>query len=598
MKALVCCLIVVCAVCGSMAFGQGLKGTIDYPVPALPADGWIPAWVTLKNPNLAPIKCSIVTSEYYYYGRTTTSFISEKVLAPSQQWRGTVYVYATHGYGNDSSPVMIKFDEQRINTGSLRIGRSVLALTSKLGTVTGRTEQLDAMLKLGDTDPSGRNDLQIQEYKDASTLPDSWMGYSRLQLMVIEDFPYAALSRAQEDAIVQWVEKGGTIIVCPGKLGMVFQSSLLRQLADFRCDGSETLDRSPADLGSPEITSRITRWNVEVDGAEHLAWAEKARCGRGKVIIAKYDVLGPTFAEWKGTGGLFRSCEVTSRPSIGMPMGVGWEQKEEKTLKPPAVAAILGVYLMAVGPVNYVFLRRRKKLVLMPLTIAAISLAFTFAIIGFGYLWKGFSNELKELSIINTLPDRTTAYASSQIGFYCSSNRSFELEFPNSTGLRKVGEGPESRGGGRDESPLTVVDRGDGLYRAQFTPLMWTTFRFEAYAPLPQFGNLRAEKQGGNTVIVNATSVDLKDVWYRTQTGNVHQWYNIGSLPKGGRAAVSQAGGPAPPDVAALTTDDSGSFVVGKASLPAIPYTITTGYAQKKQSTTYVTGGSATGETR
>ena len=579
--------------CPNAASGQDINVDIDYPIPCVQSDGWVPAWVTIKNPTSYGVDCQVQSQDYYWAG-ARTQILAEYTIKPRSEVRRLVYAYGAIRRIGASSIVSVRHQQRTFSPGGVRLGRSVLALTAKLGTVTARQEALDAILeKPTQADQYGRqsNDVVIAEQKDASMLPDSWLGYDLLQAMVIEDFPYAALGVAQEEAIANWVENGGALLVFPGKLGMALQSPLIKRLLSMPIPDTETVPQAPSELGS---IANVNRWNVAVDGAEHLPWAEVAQCGLGKVIVFKYDLLGPSFSGWNGlTQILQRTVKIPSPKTHEIPLRVSWEGREQKLLKPPAVAGILAIYLLVLGPANYIFLRRRRKLVMMPLSITVIAIAFTVAIIAFGYLWKGSSNELKEVSLIRTFSDRTTAYATTEIALYCSSNRKFEFDFPVTTAVRKVADNDDSHS---DESPMTVVDTGKGVYRAQFTSLMWSQFCMEARAPLAEFGNIHIERQGNQVTVVNATGVDLESCWYRSRTAAGDSWFNAGPIPQGGRAAVTTTKAQSPPSqirtIGAAEPWQGDSMVIAKAATdaPAIRYKIVRGRAQQKQCDTYITG--------
>ena len=578
--------------CG-VALGQEFTADIDYPVPAMPFDGWVPAWYTIRNNTGSKQTYDVKSSQYWGSGRARVE--AQVTVKARDQVRGLMYVYAPNRDSGSSSLVTVYWNDRGQSSGALRLGRSVIALTSKRGTVSAHIEQLDKILGKFNPDQSQRGtEVVIEEHKDASRLPDSWLGYDLLQAMVIEDFPYGELSTAQEEAIIRWVEGGGTLLVFPGKLGQALQSSLLRQLVSIQTQGAETLAAAPPEL--EKVSGSVTRWNFTIEGAQHLPWAEVAACGAGRVAVFKYDFLG-SLAQWDGFGPLLqRTCTIiVPRPAPLSPPTVDWASQEDKLLKPPTVAAILGIYLLVLGPVNYIVLRRRNKLVLMPLSITGIAIAFTIAIIIFGYLWKGSSNELKESGVIRTLPDRTTAYAASQIGLYCSSNRKFELDFPASAGVRKTSD--DGNQGRYDDQPLIITDTGQGTYRAGFTSMMWSPFRLDVHAPLPQFGNLRVENQDGALAVVNATTTDVDSCWVRKQTpgGDAsYTWYKIGRVPRGGRAVLATPSPTAPPyDVLPLVGSAKGTIVIAKSASrnSAIPYKLRTGRAHVMQCDTFITGG-------
>jgi len=584
-------LLVAACVMWTSAAGQEITLELTYPVPVLPLEGWATASVTARKRVVGDSKFEI--SSAMRYGRMPTEYTRREVLNDNYPHNYFVNFHLPNQVQNNS-PLAVRVGDNRHvgNPSGLRFGRSVIGLTSIRGTVVARMADLDAIMhspqgtrRWGNPLPTN---VEIIEHTNAAMLPDSWMGYDLLQAMVIEDFPYSDLSGAQEDAIVQWVEDGGTILVSPGKTGMALRSRLLRRLVELRVEGSETLTKPPGLSGLG--TNKVTRWNIRIPQIRTTSLAEVAPCGAGKVVIFRYDILREPFSQWAGLRGeLLRTCRipVNAQPRVRFPLH--WSRREEKLPKAPTVALILGLYLLIVGPFNYFVLRRTKRLVLMPFTIGGVALAFTVAIIIFGYISRGMATELREFTVVRTFPDRTTAFAVSQKGIYASANRAFAMKFDDSTALRKIPSDADSWA--RSESPLSVFDAGEGTLEAKFTSLMWDVFAIEARAPLKEFGNLRVETRRGVVTVVNATSTDLSNCWVK-QAG---RWYEVGKLARLGTVSHPHLRSPPPSDILRLLGDiGKGVAVVGKAaegSQPVVPCEFAEGRARKVQSDTYILGG-------
>ena len=599
------------------ADGQETRVDLKYPVPVLPLEGWATASVSAQKRVVNDSKFEVTSA--MRHGRMPTEYTRGETLKDNYPHNYFVNFHLQNLRQNNS-PLTVKLGENRTsNPAGLRIGRSVVGLTSTRGTVVARMADLEAIMDSPQGTWQWGNQLptsvEIIEHTDAAMLPDSWMGYDLLQAMVIEDFSYSYLSRAQEDAIVQWVENGGTILVSPGRGGMALRSTLLRRLVEFKMEGTETVTNPPGLSGfGPK---KVTRWNVRVSQGRIGPLAQVAACGAGKVVIFKYDILREPFSQWPGLKNhLQRTCLIPVKGQRRVSFPLHWSPREEKLPKAPTVALILGLYLLMVGPLNYFVLRRTKRLVLMPFTIGGTALAFTAAIIIFGYISRGMATELREFTVVRTSPRRTTAFAITQKGIYASANRAFAMSFGDSTALRKMSR--QERGWRSSESPLEVFDTGRGTLNAKFTSLMWDVFAIEARGPLKEFGNLRVERDGSAITVFNSTGVDLENCWVRLRGA----WYSTGKLPKLGTTTNPRKAGRPPSDILGLLPDigrgvavvrkaakgsvparlrtspladtGKGVVVVGKAargSEPAIPYEFTKGGARTVQSDTYILGG-------
>lgn len=595
MKTILLFLMAACVACVSVAEARGVEATVTYPVPVLPVEGWAPAIITLKKSSAVPNRRFEITSSREDIRCSTESLITG-TLKDSKPHKYTAYLHLRDDYQFQNTNNLRLWTDGRqgkrriASTRGLQVGRSVVGLVSGRGILLARTSELLAILEA----PSGTwnwgtlpSNVVIAEHTDEKLLPDSWIGYDLLQAMVIEDFPYGKLSPAQEDAIVQWVENGGTLLVSPGRKGNVFQSNLLNSLVQFEVRGSQTLERPPIQ-GLPKSGSGVVKWDVSVAAAKDTPLAQIVRCGAGTVVVFKYDILRAPFSEWPGLKsnlqGIIQIPAKTSRQNPRHPLH--WKGKEKSLPSATTVAGILGAYLLAIGPANYLMLRRRKKLVLMPFTIAGIAVAFTIMIVIYGYVSRGASTELRQCTLVRTHPGRTTAFATTQKGIYASSNKAFVMTFDDSAALRKVAARQQRYGG--DESPLQVTDTGTGTLQARFTSPMWEVFTIEARAALPEFGSLQIVGPAAKPTVVNATIVDLEDCWLRQS----NRWYAIGKLPRGARKSRGRDQRP-PADVRKLIPRGSDTIVVGrvrKGTQPVIPWRMKRGRARTVQDDTYVMG--------
>jgi len=590
------CFLLLVVGAASAAGAREVEVDLKYPVPAMPVEGWSTASINFRKRIPTDIELHVASAENVRWLSTAATW-SEK-LKDNYPHKSFVNLHLLN-YREETSPLGFRIGDNPSTRrpSGIRFGRSVVGLTSARNTVKALVGGLDLSIEKargnwewGGSLPTG---VEIAEHANAKLLPDSWMGYDLLQAMVIEDFPYSDLSRAQEDAIVQWVERGGTILVSPGKSGMVFRSSLLRRLVDFTERGPQTVRTTSARLYRL-AAEKVAQWDVTVTGATSKTLAEVAPCGAGTVVVFRYDILRPPFSGWSELGRLLRDTSfIPMRKKSDRRFSLRWPSREDKLPRVSAIALMLGGYLLILGPANYLLLRRKKRLVLMPFTIGGVAVAFTVAILVYGYVSRGIATELREFTLIRTYPDRTTAFAVSQKGIYASGNREFGISFGDNTALRNLTRRMDRWGS--KETPLMVRDSGQGTLEARFTSLMWEVFSFEAQAALPGFGNLRVEKRDGAVTVFNATDADLENCWVKDSG----RWYEVGKLAK--LATATNPHLSSRPPKAVMRQMPTRKYrvgpeviVVGKAARgaePAIPYTFIKGRARTVESNTYILGG-------
>ena len=572
-------LILAAAVVAGAALAQArdLSVQVSHPVPAMPADGWSYASVVVSRTTTRDIDFTIESQ------RGGVSTVKHDVLKDNNPRRIPFIYRMDANRGNNSVTVVSGTMSQSF--GSPQFGKSVLALTTSPGRVLGRIQQLDQIMDKPQDQWRGQA-VVIQEHRNPKELPGNWMGYDLLQAMVMEDFPYSEMTPAQVDAIVHWVERGGTLLVSPGERGMVFDpASPLHQMVKLSTKGTDKIENTE-DFGDRGPRGVMTKWNIRAEPALHMPWAEVAQCGAGQVVIFKYDFLRSPLSEWNGLTRTFEgTCHIRTKSKSSHSFPLSWSRQKDKMPGPMTIAGLLGLYMLTVGPANYLLLRRKNKLVLMPFTISGVAIAFTITIIAYGYISRGTSTEMREFTVVQTYPGRTTAQAVSQMGIHASSNRSYELEFNKNTGVRNLSSRQNSA-----ESEIFVTDRGNAQV-VSFTTAMWQTFLLEAQAPVPQFGNLRIEDTGAKLTIVNDTPVDLENCWANPDG---KRWLRIGRLPSGGSVSNPAMSGEPPPAVRRAAGAGNAPMVIGQAAAKsprAIDYKMVEGRAALEQSDIYIVGG-------
>lgn len=153
--------------------------------------------------------------------------------------------------------------------------------------------------------------------QDPQTLPDHWLGFEAVDVLIINATAVDLLTRlddAQSSALLQWVRRGGKVLMTLGKAGpaAIEQSTLLRELIGFSGDPRPiefdpiaveglTASRSPLDpfpsvrlptaQGQPLLIGRT------VD-RQQAAVAMRYRYGFGEVVAIAADLDAEPFASW------------------------------------------------------------------------------------------------------------------------------------------------------------------------------------------------------------------------------------------------------------------------------------------------------------
>ena len=163
---------------------------------------------------------------------------------------------------------------------------------------------------------SGSNGARIYvEYLQNSTLlPRDWIGYSAVDVLVIRKtvLPERRISKAQRIALLDWVQRGGTLILSGGNNFNALQDSFVEPFLPVELKSLKKTDRLPDTV--QEQLGFQARDNKGNPVFEYIQFSEKAGCetligtaeqiyvakrkfGDGQIICLAFDYNAPPFSE-------------------------------------------------------------------------------------------------------------------------------------------------------------------------------------------------------------------------------------------------------------------------------------------------------------
>jgi hypothetical protein len=227
------------------------------------------------------------------------------------------------------------------------------------------------------------NALRVARVTPA-TLPDTWLGYNALDAMIWSDPRPDQLSGAQAEALRRWVLEGGHLVVAVDEQWQALAKSPLAPLLPAQPEGVEVVSREVARhpwlqgaQGAQETIPRLKASPREGAQADHdmspLGWSWPIGEGRvtlWRVTPARFAAT-PTVDEWKA---------ALLDQSAPMPLRQGWElvflDEPSLDLNIFVVLGVLLSFLMLIGPVDYLVLRRLRRLEWTLVTYPATVLVF------------------------------------------------------------------------------------------------------------------------------------------------------------------------------------------------------------------------------
>ena len=277
-------------------------------------------------------------------------------------------------------------------------------------------------------------------------LPERIQAWAALDRLVWQDTDASALTAAQLDCLRGWLAGGGRLVIIGGTAGADSLSGFPDDLLPYRPDG--LLDIDPESLrpvlgGVPEGAATLTAYAGPEGAGRVLATsggrviAADRRVGSGSVTLLGFDPTTSWIAEgetwdtplWRrllpprttGPVSLADDSQIVSAvmnlPSLALPPIGG-------------LIVLLFGYIVLVGPVNYLVLRRIDRREWAWVTVPALIVVFTAGSFGIGGLLRGSDVIVHEVGIVRGAPASTAATIQSYLGIFSPSRTTYQVRVP------------------------------------------------------------------------------------------------------------------------------------------------------------------------
>ena len=386
-------------------------------------------------------------------------------LASPGEARKEIYLQS----GRAKSPLTIRF-----------IGQDGTKAESQLLTSTEGTQGLPALqpwvVSIG-------GDLQLDEMgyravagtlptystsviEQAAWLPGSSLGYSGINLLAISTVQsdwLNQLSSSQQNAISHWVRQGGRLFVCVGNNADVVRRTewLNALLPGPIVESLEGVDPGPVEsyAGSEKPLPKLRCAKIDSKQAivdltalsrnrEPFALVSRRAIGFGQVMLVSVDLDSKEFLEWPDRGPLMSKLigdhwqktrdgmmAVESISAVGYSDLSGQLRAtldvfdDVQTADISLLAALLVVFLLVIGPIDYFLWVRKWKLA--KITWWTLSIASIFSCIGIAWMnqrWKPIEPRLNEVTLWDFDSSTEQVRARSWFHLYSGTRSKYQLK--------------------------------------------------------------------------------------------------------------------------------------------------------------------------
>ncbi len=301
---------------------------------------------------------------------------------------------------------------------------------------------------------SGARSAAAVAVLDLPDLPETPAAWSALDVLILNDVDTGPMTPAQRSAMLRWVDTGGQLVVTGGPGWQQTATSLADLLPVTVTEVRTEVDlpalsaavQIPFRDAGPYIVAASSLQNGElIYHQDNLPLLARQERGRGSIYFLALDPQLAPLADWDGSPILWSHIANYVPPipawSQGPRNGYAAVSAAESlpSLTLPSVLQLmlfLFVYVAIIGPVNYLLLKRRKRMELAWVTIPALILLFSGAAYLTGFQIKGNDTIINQMSIAFGEINGDSLRVQTLIGLYSPRRDTYDLTLPAETLLR------------------------------------------------------------------------------------------------------------------------------------------------------------------
>ena len=293
------------------------------------------------------------------------------------------------------------------------------------------------------------------EYETVSTMefnkdsfPDNAQLLKSLNYLVIDNFDTSTLSEKQFNALKQWVADGGILIL---SLGSHYQNVLSGFKDDFVSGTIKDLNKKNLKWNDAEqeyAIDGVDCIDFELNDGVEMTMHTDSRTtfrrsyGLGKVVVLSYSLSMEPFANWQDRKNIVTMLleETNDNASISVARDrannlnnylLGLVSIAENAKKPSALlyGLLLAVYVVFVGPVLYLILKKKNNREKIWMAIPIASLVFTGIIYCTSFLYRVNKPLFNSLTLIQASEGGAKETVYSEL--VCPSAKRYDIKMNN-----------------------------------------------------------------------------------------------------------------------------------------------------------------------
>lgn len=423
--------------------------------------------------------------------------------------------------------------------------------TVTVAVLSSQQEQVQYLSELAALLPAERNEVF---FLDGSSFPSDQVIMENFDALIIEDFDTSTLNAEQRQALENWVVSGGLLILGTGPHANRVLSGL-SFLGDIRTAGSESLSAitdlsgEKISLPQPMQTAVLESENLRTVWADgETALASEVACGGGKALLYHFSLGLAPFSDLTDAAALVaESCLQWAESEFQAAEYVSTNYMDSYADRFPSmdgggVWLIFGcivVYMILVGPVMYVVLKKKGKQVVGWVWVPAAAFVFLgiTLVCSLGSAYK--DSMVNIVSVVKVEPGASQGRA--DIGITIKSPKKGDMVFAMEDDIHILPKMEDYYyfSGENGEQCEYRVEAGETNRITFYDLSTWQSSQLTARSVVDLGGAVQCQirTEGSTTYcqVENDSAVDFVDAYVQ-----IHgQYLDLGTLPAGESREVS-----------------------------------------------------------
>lgn len=407
---------------------------------------WFPIVVTVTNSG-QDISPAIL--EWSFTNQNNRDVFRQTIDLPRGSSKQVSFAAITQGFARNGQLRVIDAKNQKVlleQVVSLRHNDDYQFMLGLLSSDSGLLGRLQNQA-IGGNDPRSITTIAL----DPASFPNDASLLFGLDTIVVHDLNMSEWSQEQRNALRDWVEQGGQLVVSggaaashnilgleellPAQIGALQPNTPLASLSQF----SQRPDIDPPSATTSNQVSLAERATALT--SDRLV--VERRVGMGDVIFVAFDVAA--LQGWEAEIDFWLNLLSYNQPFLRPFRNTQLSMSDvDRAISLPELElpgffplfCFISLYIFVIGPLNYLILRKIRRPNLAWITIPAITFLFAAGTYGYGILLRGTKPIVFQISVLQGVEGGENAYVQSAVGLFSPQRRQFDLAFPSQSLVR------------------------------------------------------------------------------------------------------------------------------------------------------------------